>query len=514
MRVVRKFLILSLSLLALSVSVTNAMDITKGKRASASIYIPHGASNAEINAAKKLQYNIALATGVQLEILMTQPKGKGGKIYIKRYTGGDAIEGSYQVKSLDDSSVEIIGVGRGILYGVYDFLESLGFRAVGGGDMQVPFLISGAKAQLPINSSWRPTVAYNNIYSLAANHEDFASWNKLNFDHNSARSNWGLWGASYFELLSPSEYFANHPEYFSLVDGVRTPEQLCLSNLGVLQIVTENMEKIFAKNPSARYFSVSPQPNRNFCQCEECTAMDEVDGSSIGSVVQFADIIAQTFSDKKIGLFVDVNTMSAPTTTMTSENLVIVLSNSYGDFSKPVAIDDSHSTMRSELEAWTSASNSVMIWDYIASPYTAALPFMNIGAMGDNLKYYFDMGIRSFCFDATMQKDVYMGEVKAYILSRLMANPALSTDDILQDYCKHNYGSAAPFVLEFFVALEGKFNEARGSAYLYGSVDDARSSWLSDSAVSELNAMIQTAMNVVRVDPKLYDRVERLTIKL
>ncbi|QEC73975.1 DUF4838 domain-containing protein [Arachidicoccus ginsenosidivorans] len=69
---------------------------------------------------------------------------------------------------------------------------------------------------------------------------------------------WGIWGHSYNKLIPPSVYFKKHPEYYALVNGVRQPTQLCLSNPEVLKKVIDTLKIMMAENPDAIYWSVAP----------------------------------------------------------------------------------------------------------------------------------------------------------------------------------------------------------------------------------------------------------------
>lgn len=62
-----------------------------------------------------------------------------------------------------------------------------------------------------------------------------------------------------FERLVPkAKYYDTHPEYFSLVSGVRMKEvsQLCCTNEDVIRIVTDGVLKAFRENPQAKILSI------------------------------------------------------------------------------------------------------------------------------------------------------------------------------------------------------------------------------------------------------------------
>ena len=95
----------------------------------------------------------------------------------------------------------------------------------------------------------------------------------LRFNH---RDGIELSGAHSLCYLVPDSLFAEHPEYFPLIDGKRTAKraQLCLSNPEVLRIVVETLKE--RNQPDAfKYESVSPNDCAGWCECEACRQMAE-----------------------------------------------------------------------------------------------------------------------------------------------------------------------------------------------------------------------------------------------
>ena len=64
---------------------------------------------------------------------------------------------------------------------------------------------------------------------------------------------------SFYDLISPQKYFAEHPEYFALVDGARRADhaQLCLTHPEVLRLAVERVRQWIREHPDAVIFSVS-----------------------------------------------------------------------------------------------------------------------------------------------------------------------------------------------------------------------------------------------------------------
>lgn len=101
--------------------------------------------------------------------------------------------------------------------------------------------------------------------------------------------------------MPPSEFYEEHPEYYSLIDGERIYEraQLCLTNPDVLDIITERLKQAMRENPSNLIYSVSQNDWRNPCQCDNCQAIVDQEGSrQSGIMVWFVNQVAARFKDE------------------------------------------------------------------------------------------------------------------------------------------------------------------------------------------------------------------------
>ena len=78
-----------------------------------------------------------------------------------------------------------------------------------------------------------------------------------------------------FQRSVRSKEFENHPDWFPLVGGQRTPRgQLCLSNPEVVQRFIDTCKAHFEKSPGSVGMSLGPNDGRGWCECDRCQAMD------------------------------------------------------------------------------------------------------------------------------------------------------------------------------------------------------------------------------------------------
>ena len=122
---------------------------------------------------------------------------------------------------------------------------------------------------------------------------------------------------TYIPASAPlEEYGETHPEYYSYINGMRRPgnaSQWCLTNPELFEIVAARIDSIFKANPDRNMISVS-QNDGNFtnCHCEECSKIDEYEGSLSGNYVRFLNKLAERFPDKQFSTLAYLFTMHPP----------------------------------------------------------------------------------------------------------------------------------------------------------------------------------------------------------
>ena len=102
------------------------------------------------------------------------------------------------------------------------------------------------------------------------------------------------WCHTFFQILPPERYFAEHPDWYSEIDGERRGErtQLCLTNEAMRAEFVKNALEWIRRNPEAGMISISQNDWHGNCQCAKCRALDEAAGSPSGSLLHFVNAVA------------------------------------------------------------------------------------------------------------------------------------------------------------------------------------------------------------------------------
>ena len=104
-----------------------------------------------------------------------------------------------------------------------------------------------------------------------------------------------------FNKFIPEEkFYKKHPEYFAQRGTKRLPTQLCLTNEKVYEIVKDSVASLFKQFPNSSVISVSSNDNTQYCTCENCKKIDDLEGGPSGTMIQFVNKVAANFPDKTI----------------------------------------------------------------------------------------------------------------------------------------------------------------------------------------------------------------------
>jgi len=415
---------------------------------------------------------------------------------------------------------------RGALYGVYEFLERFaGCRWYAPWCSVIP---EGRVLSVPVgfDETQRPAFELREPYWTDMLDGTFAARCKVNGNNmrlgakhggKPCRFGGGLGPAHTFhKLVPPDRHFKDHPEYFSLVGGRRTKvkTQLCLTNPDVERIVTEQVLAAIERDPTAKFYGISPEDWNNDCGCESCRAVAEEEGAPSGTLLRFVNRVAEAVErvhpDKTIMTLAYHWTRKPPKHVRARRNVAICLCPIECDYA--FSIEESkfpqNRSFKSDIDGWSRVAGPLYIFDY-ATDYNWYLhAFPNVLSLQDNIKFFLSHGAKYFFSLGDYQgRHGDFAELKAWLTAKWAWNPDLSADELLDDFFAGYYGAAAPYVRRYFNAVHivQRRRSADGRNPL--SVrEDVCAETLSDEFLRRAEGLWKKAEAAVRDDkPRLYN---------
>ncbi len=476
-----------------------AITLTKGGQSGYRIVLSAQAGACEQYAAQELARYVEAISGVKLPTVADSAAPQAQEIVIgcADRPGLPCVQelknDGYVLRTVDERLFIRGQNARGNLYGVYGLLERyLGCRFLA---REVEVVPKQEELTLPeLDEKQQSPLEYRETYWYEPeNFADFAMKRGFNasiehpFDERYGGSVRALGLAhTFFSFLSPEEFFDEHPEYFSLVGGrrIREETQLCLTNPDVKRIVKQRLRETIKAHPECKMFSVSQMDWYNPCQCPECARIDAEEGSHMGTVLRFvnecADSIAEEFPDVVIETLAYQYTRQPPKITKARPNVCVCLCSIECCFTHPLRqcdrisvpfkyIAEPGATFQQDLKGWSKVCSRMMVWDYTTNYRFYLTPMINLHVLQDNMNFFLENNV-TFLFEQGNAQSISgeFGELRAYLISKLMWEPKGNVDQWMDEFLAGYYGQGAAKPIRAYIdLLKGYVMDYRVHAGIY-----------------------------------------------
>ncbi|MBQ6164158.1 MAG: DUF4838 domain-containing protein [Clostridia bacterium] len=441
------------------------------------VVVSANASAVESYAARTLQGYLARITGTDVP-LVTDADASGENEIVVGATSRRAIDvsglpdGGYRIIS-ENGTVYIAGSGsRGNIYGVFGFLEKYcGCHWYAADEFVIP---EGAVI-VPdgVDYTYKPFFEYTETDWLSPRNTEYSLANGLN--GNSYR--WlspeqggnvcyisGFCHTLTTQFCAEGTYFAEHPEYYALVDGERQPTQLCLTNPDVLQIVTNEVLSLAASryDPSqaVQIISLTQDDNQKYCTCDRCKALAaECGGAQSGVMLTFINNVARAvkaagYDNIAIDTFAYQYTRKAPKNVVPDDNVIVRLCSIECCFGHALADPACAQNVdfMNDLSDWGKICSRIYVWDY-ATNYSQTLnPFADFEVLQKNMQTFYENGVKGMYVEGAYYVGAVNGEfadLRSYMISKFMQDPYCDYDEVVNGFLAAYYGGGWQSIREF-----------------------------------------------------------------
>ncbi len=448
--------------------------------------------------------------------------------------GAELGDDGFTLRTVGDS-MGIVGGRRGIIYGVYEFLERLGCRFFTPTCEKIPSI---PDLPLPkVDDTQIPVLEFRyHNYRDFTRYPRFAVKNRLNGPIPIKEEFGGhlsyVWFVHTFEpcILSPEEWFDTHPEYFSMVDGKRVKErtQLCLTNPDVLRIAIEKVKAALRENPGSRLISVSQNDWGNNCTCPECRRIDEREGSSAGSLIWFVNQVAEAIEPEFPDVIIDTlayqYSRPAPKHIRPRRNVCVRLCSIEACFAHPFETcddksrqvkrpDGTTSDFIHDLQDWARVCDRMYIWDYTTCFAHYPAPFPNWNVLQPNMKAFVRNNVKGVFEQAcgAIGGSTDLNELGAYLIAKLLWNADCDVEQHMKEFLEFYYGAAAPYIHQYIRTLTDKVEKEN---IHIGFNDQCDRPYLTDEMLDIYDDLFDQAEKAVQGDPIRSMRVAKARLSI
>ncbi len=299
-------------------------------------------------------------------------------------------------------------------------------------------------------------------------------------------------------------------------NGIRVPEQPCLSNPEVLKIVTAELKKRMKENPDAKIWSVSQNDNYSYCQCPECSKIDKREGSPSGSIINFVNKVAKEFPDKIISTLAYQYSRKAPKYIKPLKNVNVMLCTIECYRTHPIAEDTSSSGFLNDLTEWSNITNNIFLWNYVVQFTNFISPFPNFQVLQPNVQLFKKYGVKMIFEQGSGNRQASeFEELRSYIISKLLWNTQVNVDSLINDFLWGYYGEAGKYIHDYIYLMKSELLKSNLSLNIYGSPVDGINNYLTPDLIDKYNRLFDQAEDAVANNSVYLNRVKiaRLPLK-
>ncbi len=493
------------------------------------IVLSKDASVSEKHAAKELQHFIHMATKATLPIInesessAREPQrifvGVADLLKSVFPTNGEFEQVEWQklgdegfilrTISTGENAPDVVIAGarqRGTMYGVYTFLEHLGFRWYTNRKTWYP---DKDILRVPIlDEKEIPAFLYRYPYISEAFNLDWGARNRINSRLDETRGgSVSLQAHHTFERLIPLSLFKQHPEYFPLIGGKRVTGyvQRCLTAPGVVELTAKNMIEWMDSEPKQKYFALGQNDYKNYCMCPNCSKIMDEEGSPAGLYIQFvnkvAEIVEKKHPDKFIITFAYSFTEKPPKFTKPRHNVFIQLAPIGICVSHPFTScsDSASKKFRERFDGWARLTDRMSVWHYVTDFRHLLMPFPDFKEFTADIKTYHQKGVRGIFFQGSGGHGPGSGDadLRAWVMARMLWNPYQDGNELVNEYMHGVYGKAFKPMREYYDLMHEQVSAPDRHLHVFDEVTEEM--W-PETVVSKMEKLHQRALDLAQGD--------------
>lgn len=421
-----------------------------------------------------------------------------------------------------NGSVYVVGKGaQGAAHGVNALLQEMGCRWFFPGETWevIPqtktLAVAVDKVEQPTFSTlrriWHGFGAYSRV------RQEYNDWCDCSLMGGTVASNIGH---TWFDLNREKD-FAEHPEWFALVDGKRKASKPCYSHPEVIAKGIEYAMAAAERSNGQGMVSLTPPDGLGYCECERCFSVfqggepkmlhrawfaERPDGVMVNVTTEtlftfaneIAEAVTKKYPDMQFGVYA-YSAYSHPPSFKLHPNIFVQTTTAYRR--TPLSMDE-------QFRRWRAAASRFCVRDYF-SVYQWDWDMPDPGKMSPHniekhLEHLHELGMNGV--NAEASNNFGPRGVGYYMATKLLWDIDTDVDAVLEDFYAKAFGPAAPAMKRYY---ERQFSMAEAEK---DPVDELGQKEVKKLGVAEFLKLsypdLDEAVAAVKNQPEYRERVD------
>lgn len=307
---------------------------------------------------------------------------------------------------------------------------------------------------------------YQSIYSPTGLNADYTGVMGLdNFDDS-----WGIWGHNLRKALGE-----NTKKAYAVINGKTDESQLCFSSGEMYRLIESHIMDNFGEKGRFR-FVIAPEDTPYACTCPSCTAIGNTAKNATPAVTGLIARLSRRFPGHFFFTTSYLTTQQVADKQLPPNAGVIVSA-----MELPLCrLNDKDAKVKKfvrQLDQWKKVTNNIYIWDYINNFDDYLTPFPILKIAQQRLQLFKRHGVSGIFFNGSGYSYSSFEEMKTFVLSALLINPALSVDDLARRFFNQEYPVSKKWLYGYYKDLEDNAQSGKRLG-MYAGIREAEKSFL------------------------------------
>lgn len=518
------------------------------------IVLPDRATDVEEYAANELYELLTESTGLSFYVERESDVNVGANGYywfVGDTSAAEAAGVQAEYEKLGDSGVVVKTVDnkmflrgatdKGAVYAVYEYLNKAFEYDFFAEDEY--YIGDGTDAKwLDIDLTYRPAISNPCMMygELNSNSELFYKYRIQNYYETWMAKDGDVYYAhTYFKILPKEKWQQTHPDFYS-PDGAN----LCLTrDPEIVDAFVESCKEIIVTDDVHRYMMFGQEDNFDFCDCQACKdRIEELGGFSSAVMMEFTNEVVrklnawleETQPGRNITFvtFAYNHTKHPPVklneetgeyepispTVVAEPNLSVQYVINNCDYYNPY---ETQSSIVRALEGWDALTDTITIWEYSTNFTEYMDTFHNWKSVAENIRLLASHGV-----DYIVEQAAYntctsnFSELRLYVWSKLMWNPNLDVQTLIDEFMTYYYKDAADEMQNLFDSVYGYIDSLvseYGLTVRSGGVEIMKKQYWSQLKLQSLRTIINETVESIAyledIFPEEYKTIYKRVMK-
>jgi hypothetical protein len=184
------------------------------------------------------------------------------------------------------------------------------------------------------------------------------------------------------------------------------------------------------------------------------------------------------------------------------------------DRSRPLEKFVGDDSFQKDLQDWGKLTSNIYLWDYVVQFRNYLDPFPNLHVLQPNLKFFARNNCRMIFEQGSGGSISEFHELRTYLIAKLLWNPDIDLDAVMNDFLHGYYGKAGSFIKKYIDRMHQALIASGKRLDIYGYPYSAIDSYLTPALLKEYELLFDQAEHAVRDDSLLLRRVKRARLPL